>query len=771
MASELKIGIGAETDGLTSGLNSAESQLASFANKVNSQVNKLPSIGAKLSTGLKDAESKLQSFLNKAKEIGEVGDKISSIGQKMTVGLTLPIVALGTGAIKAYGDIQALQKGLEAVTGSADLANAEFNKLKEVAKLPGLGMAEAVKGSINLQAIGLSADKSRNILQQFGNAVATVGKGTAEFERAVYGVQQLANTDFPLGEDLNIIKDAVPQVSRLLTEAFGSNRSDELAKMDKSSKEVLDVILEGLGKLPRVTGGINGAFENMADSVKTTLGRLGAIIDKNLDISGIVDKISSGLDSVITWFEKLDPTIQTSILAIGGLVAAAGPLLAIIGGLIASWPAILAGISSVGAEFTFLTGPIGLVIVGITGIIAAVVMNWDKIKPYIINTINYFRDLYNESMVVRIGVVGLVTMFKNSFAVISNVLKTAWEIFKTFAKGAADLFSGVGSVIKGALTGDVDAIKGGVLKIMDSYNVGIKTLGNDLTTGIKNLWNDVKTNMVDGANSVLKNSKLQPITDIGFGDKVADSIEKQVKSGVKKAEKKLKPLKIELPDIEPIEQGSSAGLKNFLGEFFKTTLEFENRTKEFGAAIENNLGFVPKIIDEKAMLWAEKIKSMNATISEAWSEIMTSGVANGISDGAEAIGTAMANGDNIIASLGKSILSTVGDIAIQLGKAAIAVGVGMIAIKASFKNPLTAIAAGVALVAMGAFIKGTVSQIPSGGNGSSGSVPSGGGGGSTSYSSGFSSGGGSGEVVFRISGNDLVGVLSRQQDKNTRIGG
>lgn len=163
---------------------------------------------------------------------------------------------------------------------------------------------------------------------------------------------------------------------------------------------------------------------------------------------------------------------------------------------------------------------------------------------------------------------------------------------------------------------------------------------------------------------------------------------------------------------------------------------------------------------------------MNASISEAWSNIMSDGVANGIADAASAIGTAMANGDNVIKALGTSVLSTIGDIAMQLGKAAIAIGVGMLAIKAAFKNPLTAIAAGVALVALGAFINGTVANMTSGGSSGGGSVPSGGGGGSQSYSSSYSSGGGfgnGGEVVFRISGNDLVGVLSRNQDRNTRL--
>ncbi|MEA5251547.1 tape measure protein, partial [Xanthomonas fragariae] len=167
-------------------------------------------------------------------------------------------------AIKSFGEIQSLQKGLEAVMGSAAAAGSEFDKLKEVAKLPGLGLEEAVKGSINLQSIGIDAEKSRNILLQFGNAVATVGKGRAEFERAIYGVQQLANTDFPLGEDLNIIKDAIPQITPLLKEAFGTARSEELQKLGITSQQVLGVITNGLEKLPRVNGGVKGAFENLS---------------------------------------------------------------------------------------------------------------------------------------------------------------------------------------------------------------------------------------------------------------------------------------------------------------------------------------------------------------------------------------------------------------------------------------------------------------------------------------------------------------------------
>ena len=92
-------------------------------------------------------------------------------------------------------------------------------------------------------------------------------------------------------------------------------------------------------------------------------------------------------------------------------------------------------------------------------------------------------------------------------------------------------------------------------------------------------------------------------------------------------------------------------------------------------------------------------------------------------------------------------------------------------------NPITAapaaiamIAAGAALSLAGGAIKGTLSKGSGGGSGGGGSTATGGSGGySSGYSSGGSSGGSGGTVVFRISGQDLVGVLSKQQDRNTRL--
>lgn len=100
------------------------------------------------------------------------------------------------------------------------------------------------------------------------------------------------------------------------------------------------------------------------------------------------------------------------------------------------------------------------------------------------------------------------------------------------------------------------------------------------------------------------------------------------------------------------------------------------------------------------------------------SEIATTGLTTSLGGIGEAIGGALASGGSVLEAVGQSLLASLGGILIELGKAAIAVGVGMLAIKAAFKNPVTAIAAGVALVALGSFINNKVSKITSGGSNS-----------------------------------------------------
>ena len=309
---------------------------------------------------------------NAAREMKKAGDQLQSVGRSMTMNLTAPIVALGAAALYSFGQIDSLKRGLISFSGSAALAEEEFTKLREVAKLPGVGLEEAVKGSINLQAIGVSADEARKDMMAFGNAIATVGGGKENFDLAIRGFGQLTNASKPLQQDLYQIANQLPQINKIMHDTFGTNRADELAAMGITGKQLADILVNELGKLPKVTGGIKNSFENMSDSVKISLASFGEAIEKNFNISDKINALSNWLSNLVTGFKNLDPTVQKFILGALGVVAALGPLSFVLGGIISILPMFLTGIAALGTAFTFVSGPIGMAIVGL-GLISALI--------------------------------------------------------------------------------------------------------------------------------------------------------------------------------------------------------------------------------------------------------------------------------------------------------------------------------------------------------------------------------------------------------------
>lgn len=358
---------------------------------------------------------------NAARQMKKAGDQLQNVGRSMTMNLTAPIVALGAAALYSFGQIDSLKRGLISFTGSAQLAEEEFNKLREVAKLPGIGLEEAVRGSINLQAIGMNADKAREAMSAFGNAIATVGGGKENFDLAIRGFGQLTNASKPLQQDLYQIANQLPQVNKLMIEAFGTNRAEDLAAMGMSGKQLAEFLVTELGKLPKVSGGIKNSFENMSDSVKVSLASFGEAIEKNFNISGKIDALSKALSNMVEWFKQLNPAFQKFILAAAGVTAILGPLMFAFGGLVKIFPLITAGFAAMSA--IFLPEIIAMVAAGIY-----LYSNWDAISDRIVNVFVTISQAVINSVK---SMVGALDWFFSKFNVFT--FSSAGVILETIA--------------------------------------------------------------------------------------------------------------------------------------------------------------------------------------------------------------------------------------------------------------------------------------------------------------------------------------------------
>lgn len=194
---------------------------------------------------------------------------------------------------------EGLTRGLTAVTGSAQETERQLVRLKEAAKQPGLTFREAIEGTRNLQATGMASEFAERSVKAFGNALAIVGRNDRENLRGVLlAVQQIANTPFLQGDELRQLQERLPQVSKLLRDAFGTARSEELKEMGVSSERVLEAIVSGLEKLPRATGGALVAMEDLQDAWDQALvafgsGFLEPVAAELVDIAGALERNQS----------------------------------------------------------------------------------------------------------------------------------------------------------------------------------------------------------------------------------------------------------------------------------------------------------------------------------------------------------------------------------------------------------------------------------------------------------------------------------------------
>lgn len=228
------------------------------------------------------------------------------------------IAQLGHSAVNNAADMEAMKFGLASVNVSLK-TNAELLKeLNTVALLPGLDLRGAIRGSVRLQAAGLSADQATRALMSFGNALATVGGGREELNGVMIALTQIASKTRVSAEEINQLGERLPQIRSAMFAAFGTADTEKLANMGIDPKQFIERIIREFEKLPKVMGGIKVLFENVAtawfkmsaafgDPIAQTLARMLNPVLENMD--GIIQKAGEMGDAVVAWVTESGPQV------------------------------------------------------------------------------------------------------------------------------------------------------------------------------------------------------------------------------------------------------------------------------------------------------------------------------------------------------------------------------------------------------------------------------------------------------------------------------
>jgi tape measure domain-containing protein len=314
---------------------------------------------------------------NLDKELGKVeksmtkfGNTMKNVGSNLTTSLTMPIVGIGAAALKSFADMERLEGGLTAIMGSSKDAAAEMDKLRKVAENPGLALPQVVKASASLQSVGMDADKARNVITQFGNAVARAQGGPEEFAGVIYGLTQISSSTSILAEDLNIVKERLPELNDILLKTFGTNTAEGLRNLNISNTEFIDVITNQLSVLDRANGGLNNSFDNLKDNINASLAELGKTINETLKLEVVFDNVSKKIQELVDKFKALTPEQQENIVKFGLVAAAIGPLILIIGQFATSISSIITLTKILIPLFSVMTGGVGLLVLAIGSLVA-----------------------------------------------------------------------------------------------------------------------------------------------------------------------------------------------------------------------------------------------------------------------------------------------------------------------------------------------------------------------------------------------------------------
>jgi len=349
-----------------------------------------------------------------SRELGKVesrmtkfGSQMQNIGSTMTQSITLPLLGVGAASLKAFADIERLQNGLTAIMGSSAAASVELEKLRKVAENPGLALPQVVKASATLQSVGMSADVARETIKQFGNATARAGEGAETFDGVIVALGQISAVGKVTQEDLNQIKGRLPEFADVMKNEFGVVTAEAINKMGISAEDFIRRSVSALGELERAQGGLGNTFDNLKDNVNASLAEFGKAINESLNLQAVAESLSKYIQGLVDGFKALNPETQGFIVKAALLAASIGPIIFIVGKLISTYGAlagasklIVQAIGNISKAFSYLAAnPMILVVTASIAAIGAIALYvYDNWKAFSDNFKNIWINIKNSVM-------------------------------------------------------------------------------------------------------------------------------------------------------------------------------------------------------------------------------------------------------------------------------------------------------------------------------------------------------------------------------------
>lgn len=353
---------------------------------------------------LKGASVRLEHLQKKMENISKFGNKIKDVGKGLTVGVTLPVVAMGGAMVKAAADMESMQQQLSTMLGSELEGAKMFDEIKTMASKTPFGTKDLMAATNTMLGFGIEQKKVLPLMRQLGD----ISGGNAErFQSLALAFSQVSSAGKLQGQDLMQMINAGFNPLEAISKRTG--KSIGVLKDEMSKGKITIQMVEQAMKDATSEGG--RFFNMMEKQSKTALGQWSTFQDNLNSVLADFGKIIlpyaikglQKLSKTLEWFNSLSPGAKKTILVIAGIAAAIGPLLIVLGSLLIflaqlpknlllarmGFDVLTKGILGFGKNLIWLaTNPITWIVAGVLGVIAVIVLlikNWNKVKEVAIN--------------------------------------------------------------------------------------------------------------------------------------------------------------------------------------------------------------------------------------------------------------------------------------------------------------------------------------------------------------------------------------------------
>lgn len=598
------------------------------------------------------------------KQLNSLQKDLTGFGKSWSLYVTAPLTAAAGVAVKA-ADVQLKNEKrlLTALRGREDIQQRLIKQAGELQSRSLFGDEEIIGQQAFLASLGLTEQQINDTIEAAAQLSSATGMTLDS------AVKNLAKTYGGLSGELG---ESIPKLKELTAEQMKNG-------------EAVKFILEnykGFAESAAETG--LGPMQQL----KNSIGDVGEEIGKVL--MPMVQAVARMLKDFAAWLQGLSPAAKTSIVVIGGVAAALGPLSVALGSAVKLLPMLKIGLAAI-------TGPVGLVTAAILGAASALAIfkaNSDAIvneriseqaQKYISSgkSIDELKQMREDALAKNLEYYGKQERARDA----TNPLKAdnLPYFVASYRENRKNLFA------YGAQT--------------QYYYEQVKAL--DEAISVLSQTADTTGLTVEDFSKVIQESNTEIEKSTGLIGQLEQKI-KELETAKREATSTMEihnltleiaTLRDELSKLQQI--GAAESIAGDTGNLF-------------GKGGISPLAFDPDAINPPESDWSEARQNFAANLSNFASEARAqtmdaaASIRGFLSDVATAIGEGLGNiftGDGTFDDMLNGIVSAMGNFLKSLGKQLIALGTMMVAIRAavnaSWVTPWTAIAVGVAAVALG----------------------------------------------------------------------